>query len=263
MSCNECGSTRIGNAKFCGECGSKFELSNKEILDLEQQKILRMIDSEKNTLTDSILKKGYDTQNPLAKQYIQYINSVRALLDFNEKNAELIISLIIDHQDSDAFYAQLFEELGEENPYFQDGLDLITNVHTWNKQKNKDFDFEEYYEDQQKHFNEMIEFYRESERELDMNCTEEIQEYKFKLENLEILKNLHENQKLLDFIKFRYKFTEGKYNLDLEKNVTKTQLDINTDNPNFKNDVIDLVDAALAFTSPISATRYVLKKMKS
>ncbi|MGH0973197.1 hypothetical protein [Bacillus paranthracis] len=263
MICNECGSNRIGNAKFCGECGSKFKLSNKEMLDLEQQKILRMINSEKNLLTDSILAEGGDNRSILAKRYIQYINSVRSLLDFNENNAELIADLIIDHQDSDAFYAQLFEELGEENPYFQDELDLITNVHTWNKQKNKDFDFEEFYKDQHKHFNELIAYYKESEMDFDMNCSEEIREFTLRLENLEMLKNLHENEKLLDFIRFRYKFTGGQYNLNLEKNATKTQLDINTDNPNFKNDVIDLVDAALAFTSPISATRYVLKKMKS
>lgn len=252
MICNECGSTRVGDAKFCGECGSKFELSNKEILDLEQQKILRMINCEKNALTNSILEKSYDTQ-----KYIQYINSVRALLDFNEKNAELITEFILNHQDSDAFYTQLFEDLKRDNPYFERQLDVCTAL-----SKNPEYDFNSYFVEEHEHLTEILEMWKENHKGSG-DCSEEINRYTSEIKNNAILQKLHDNRKFIDFLKYRFKFTKGIYPGAADYSINKTQLDINTDNPNFKNDVIDLVDAALAFTSPISATRYVLKKMKS
>ncbi|HFU7057387.1 CPBP family intramembrane metalloprotease [Bacillus cereus group sp. RP37] len=37
--CSECNSTGIENTQCCGECKKKFELSNEEIVDLEQKKL--------------------------------------------------------------------------------------------------------------------------------------------------------------------------------------------------------------------------------
>ncbi|MEI5893104.1 zinc ribbon domain-containing protein [Bacillus cereus] len=265
MVCNECGSARIENAKFCGECGSKFELPKEEILVTEQQKLLKMIEDEKDKLTDSILLKSYGDQNSLSKQYIQYINSVRTLLDFNEKNAEIITKLIMDNQDSDSFYAQLIAELKEENPNFIYQLDEFTAYYTLAEQKNDTFDFNGFFDKRHALLSSHIKSWNEQEKELNVDHSETIEGFNKSLDIVNFFMNLHENNKLIGLLKFRFKFTGGKHprvTTDSETKI-KTNTDVNTDNEHFKNDVIDLIDAALAFTSPVSATRYVLKKMKS
>ncbi|HGH7180768.1 zinc ribbon domain-containing protein [Bacillus luti] len=265
MFCNECGSARVENAKFCGECGSKFELPKEEFFDTEQQKLLKMIEDEKNNLADSITEKSYNSQNPLAKQYIQYLKSVRALIDFNEKNAALITDLILDHQDSDTFYAQLIDELEEEHPGFISRLDEYTALYTLGEQKNNSFDFKDHFDKQHGLYSSHVKAWSEFEIEKNEDYSENIEIFTQSLNDVNLYINLLENNMLIDLLKYRFKFTGGKHPRGTGRSepTIKAKTDINTDNAHFKNDVIDLIDAALAFTSPVSATRYVLKKMKS
>ncbi|TNO92957.1 hypothetical protein [Bacillus sp. CD3-1a] len=266
MICNECGSTRVGDAKFCGECGSKFELSEAEIFELEQQKILKTINKRKNNLTDFIIEKTYDNRKLLVNQYIQYINSVRTLLDFNEKNADIIVDLIMDTQDyneldSDAFFAQLFNKLRKENSHFEHRLDEIAAISNSKRYTKEMFDFQEYYSKNKEFLIKWIEDYKRMDKNSRSTHQENIKNLNTKLESLEICKELYDKQKLAAFLAFRIKFADDEFSK--EEFIKKNKININTENEPFKNDVIDLVDAALAFTSPISATRYILKMMKS
>lgn len=265
MICNECGSARIENAKFCGECGSKFELPKEEIFETEQQKLLQIIEDEKDKLTDSIVEKSYDSQNSLAKQYIQYINSVRTLLDFNENNAELITQLIMDSQVSNSFYVQMIDELQEENPSFISQLDTFTGYYALAEQKNDSFDFKDFFDKRHAILSSNIKAWSEREKELNEDHSKTIERFTESLNDVNLFINLHENNMLIDLLKFRLKLNGGKHpqvTINSETKI-KTKTDINTENEQFKNDVIDLIDAGLAFTSPISATRFILKKMKS
>ena len=71
---------------------------------------------------------------------------MRALIDFNEKR-RLITDLILDHQDSDTFYAQLIDELEEEHPGFISRLDEYTALYTL-ENKNNSFDFKDHFDKQ-------------------------------------------------------------------------------------------------------------------
>ena len=51
------------------------------------------------------------------------------------KKRALITDLILDHQDSDTFYAQLIDELEEEHPGFISRLDEYTALYTLGEQK--------------------------------------------------------------------------------------------------------------------------------
>lgn len=279
----ECGKSRVGDAKFCVECGKRFELSEEEEFLLQQQKLIRNINTSKEQFKEHIVSNLFESDHsPLKNQYISYLTTVRDYINFCEENADVIIQFILSTKDKNEAMNSFLNELKKENSEFEHELDVIVSMFSVRENEREDFKPEsflnncltreqkrnkKYQQDYEKYASQ----YRNSKyigkREKDkINELENTaNEFKNKEMTYIIMEELHKNEKLIPLIRYRYNYTGGKYpkikNTAVNNKFATTSV-IEKDNKLYNNGVLDVLDIALAFTSPVSAARYIITKLK-
>jgi hypothetical protein len=263
--CENCGSQRVENAKFCIECGNKFAIPKEEEHFTEQQKLIKSAYNEQEKFKESIIQNLYQTDvTPLIDQYKQYLKSVKQLISFNEKNAEMIMGNIVDIQDSTEYLNKFYNEISNENYRFAYELDVLIALFLEAERNKDNFNPVAYLEDKikdKKEFNtNLLNRCRQNEIIHKKSYKLEIKKYINLVDTYKILEELHDKGKLIELIRYRGSFTKGEY--PKSEYVPSTKTKIEKDNKYYQTDVLDVLEFALAFTSPVSAAKYIVKKVK-
>jgi len=215
VTCKNCGTERIGQAKFCSECGTKFELGVVEQEQLIRQKVKEQVEAKLSAIRDGSIISEPDAFLQMCKSYL---SASRDLLDFQEEHVEELIK----------GFKEKYEE-DRSHVYYQREID-------------KGRTFEELLEEEQ-----VLKDVYFKETELDV---------------LKIYIRSEVNSHLFDTMKESYltlaKADRRTY-ANKDKGSQKQHIEVDSSDD---IDLLDIADAALAFMSPVSAARYLIKKAK-
>ncbi|WP_310883672.1 hypothetical protein [Priestia megaterium] len=279
----ECGTSRVGNAKFCVECGNRFQLSDEEEFLLQQQKLIRNVHTSKEQFKEHIVSNLFESDhNPLMNQYTDYLTTVREYINYCEENADRIVQFILSAKDKNEAMERFLNDLKKGNSEFEYVLDEVVSMFSIAEHTKENFKPESFLNNclethkkmdkkYQQDYKRLADGYKDSkyisklnQEEID-KCENAAKEFKNREMACIIMEELHQNEKLLPLIRYRYIYTGGKYPKTKDKGANHKSAAtsiIEQDNQPYTNGVLDVLEIALAFTSPVSAARYIITKLK-
>ncbi|MDX9638116.1 MULTISPECIES: zinc ribbon domain-containing protein [Bacillus] len=264
--CNNCGEKCSENNKFCGECGTKLTIPQNVLFQKQQKRHIENINNNKKDFISAIeAKLILDNKDSFKVKYQNYLKSIKETLDFLNHNTDYILDLFFKNQKDEENKLQQIEFL-QEKTYFWDIRSAYYKYikENQNKQQIEKF-IQTYLEEKityysnraQSNMNDAEETLNENERAL---WTKQADDFLQLLQKYKPLVYLHEKGELLQLIE-----ASGEPVVN-SKNVhgsSSHQIHKHTSAENDTLDLLDVADAALALSSPISAARYIIKQLKN
>lgn len=161
-------------------------------------------------------------------------------------------------QNENESFDLFLNEIRNDNPRFQYELDVTVSIFLNEEQGYDPAKLTRWLRKQRNRYKKSTDHYLKLST--DNSYSAQIKENTHKAKSYEILIELHEHEKLIPLIHYRRKLTNGKYPKSEIPYVSKPNID--RDNEFYKNGILDLLEIALAFTSPVSAARYIINKVK-
>ncbi|WP_026801516.1 hypothetical protein [Pontibacillus halophilus] len=262
-SCEVCGKTRQGTPKFCDECGTKFKVSNEEkLLNLKNE-----IKASQEELNNSYyyFEPLKDKQSYITK-YEDLITKLGEYADFLRDNNEELISISLVQMDSMVKNLEYIEGIKKTVPYRNSRAEIGLATSKKLKDAQRVAVFPPSLDDYEKE--EVLLIYKEFLIEKIKYLEDNLQIYSNDPNAYNLVKNFSNQLPIFKKLLILYETVEFKEYLrimidDNVKEFASRNNIIDEKESTESLDVLEVADLALSMTSPVSAARYFIKRMKN
>lgn len=249
----ECGVERVGNAKFCSECGKKFELPKSVSYMEQQQTMIANFIRQKEKIQNKIANKVImNDKKAFEQEYISLLNEIKQIVQFNLNNMDLVMNQFFEKESKEIFLETVYQ-----NYCSRDAFEFYILFYDKNKDK-CDTELILLFTEDILRRKQIEERYIERLKEQNPN-----NDYGTHLIDPHIeAEKLHSEGVFLDLLKYKHSSVMKTIQARRSKspnapNGKNEELNIG------KNDLLEILDFGLALTSPVSTARYILKMMKN